>query len=68
MQSTTKDDDLQSALHADPAQLTHPIKDIKEKWKLVPAFLKVCADDFVALQLPHEFAIGPLEFSCTKVT
>jgi hypothetical protein len=44
------DDALQIALHANPAQLTHPIKDIKEKWKLVPAFLKVCADSFIAFR------------------
>ena len=28
-------------LHGDPALLTKPIKDIKDKWELVPAFLQV---------------------------
>jgi hypothetical protein len=34
-------DALHEALHTDPTLLTHPIKDIKDKWKLVPAFLEV---------------------------
>lgn len=37
------DEELNDALHSEPERLTHPIKDIKEKWKLVPAFLRVRA-------------------------
>ena len=40
-QPNGEDEELHEALHSEPERLTHPIKDIKEKWKLVPAFLKV---------------------------
>jgi hypothetical protein len=33
---------LEEALYGDPSKLTEPIKDVKDKWKLLPAFLKVC--------------------------
>ena len=32
---------LEEALYGDPSLLTAPIKDVKDKWKLLPAFLKV---------------------------
>jgi hypothetical protein len=32
---------LDEALRGDPELLTRPIKDIKDKWKLVPAFIQV---------------------------
>lgn len=35
------DDALQQALYAEPTKLTEPIKTIEDKYKLLPAFLKV---------------------------
>jgi hypothetical protein len=34
-------DDLHELLHGNPAELTKPIKSVQDKWRLVPAFLKV---------------------------
>jgi hypothetical protein len=36
-----QEEELCEALHGDPALLTRPVKDVKDKWKLVPAFLQV---------------------------
>lgn len=33
--------DAMACLTDDPSKLTAPIKDIKDKWKLLPAFLQV---------------------------
>ena len=33
---------LEDVLYSDPSKLTEPIKDVQDKWKLLPAFLKVC--------------------------
>lgn len=33
--------DAMAVLTADPSKLSSPIKDIKDKWQLLPAFLQV---------------------------
>ena len=37
---------VHEALLADPSKLTHPIKEVADKYELLPAFLKVCATVF----------------------
>jgi len=36
-----EDDGVQKLLTADPSKLTEPIKKIEDKYKLLPAFLKI---------------------------
>jgi hypothetical protein len=34
---------VEELLEGDPTELTKPIKSVEDKWRLVPAFLKVLA-------------------------
>lgn len=39
---STCENGVREALLGDPSKLTQPIKDVKDKYELLPAFLKVC--------------------------
>ena len=39
----TYENGVHEALLGDPSKLTQPIKDVKDKYELLPAFLKVCS-------------------------
>lgn len=38
---STYENGVHEALLGEPSKLTHPIKDVKDKYELLPAFLKV---------------------------
>lgn len=62
---------LEDVLYGDPSKLTEPVKTIDDKWKLLPAFLKVLIPlrlslppHTVPVPLPSSWQTGPPGHGC----